>query len=71
MTILENKKDIGKIRDSGRVVRGILSHLKDVIKEGITTAEIDGKVEEWIINEGGEPAFKGYKGYPAGQRKSY
>src|SRR5205823_10542180 len=32
---------------------------------GMTTAELDVLAEEFIRSHGGEPTFKGYKGYPA------
>ena len=31
---------------------------------GITTAELDALAEDYIRSRGGEPAFKGYKGFP-------
>ncbi|MFH1664913.1 MAG: type I methionyl aminopeptidase [Candidatus Omnitrophota bacterium] len=65
MTILTCEKDIRKIRECGKVIKEIFLYLKDRIKAGISTAELDGEVEKIIRASGAEPAFKGYKGYPA------
>jgi len=32
---------------------------------GVTTGELDRYAERWIRDAGAEPAFKGYRGYPA------
>jgi methionyl aminopeptidase len=47
------------------VVRKILAQLEEMIKPGITTKDIDRFAEERSIAEGGVPAFKGYRGFPA------
>lgn len=39
--------------------------LKGVVREGVTTKELDLFAEEFIRSKGGKPAFKGYRGYPA------
>ena len=31
----------------------------------MTTQELDGFAEEFIRSQGGDPTFKGYRGYPA------
>ncbi len=65
MTILTDEKDIRSIRECGIILRNILSKLGKLVCEGVTTAELDRRVEEMILSSGAEPAFKGYKGYPA------
>jgi methionyl aminopeptidase len=47
------------------VVRKILAQLEEMIKPGITTKDIDRFAEERSKAEGGVPAFKGYRGFPA------
>ena len=64
MTILNNEEDILKIKDSGRIIREIFVLLKKLVKEGISTKQIDIFVEEYIRDNGAEPAFKGYRGFP-------
>ena len=36
-----------------------------MLQAGVSTAELDTLAEEFIRGHGGEPTFKGYKGYPA------
>jgi len=50
---------------SGRIVADVLESLKDVVKVGLTTKEIEDFADERIRALGGIPAFKGYRGYPA------
>ena len=40
-------------------------YLKQFIKEGITTIELDKLAEDFIRKNGGIPTEKGYEGYPA------
>lgn len=65
MTILKNEKEIRKIREAGKVIREIFSYLKKHVKQGVSTALLDREIEKLIRSNGAEPAFKGYKGYPA------
>ncbi|MGB2601894.1 MAG: type I methionyl aminopeptidase [Candidatus Omnitrophota bacterium] len=65
MTVLTNESDIEKLRESGKIIREIFSWLEKRVQEGVSTAELDRGIEEIICEGGGEPAFKGYKGYPA------
>jgi len=61
MSLIKSDKEIDLIRESSKIVAGVFDHLKEHIKEGITTSEIDKMVEEFILSKDGIPAFKGYK----------
>jgi methionyl aminopeptidase len=50
---------------AGRVVAETLALMEEQIQPGITTGELDAIAEEFISSHGGEPTFKGYRGYPA------
>ncbi len=52
------------MREAGKVVAGALNKLAEVIKPGITTAELDRMAEEYILSQGAKPAFKGLYGFP-------
>ncbi len=54
------ESDITKMEAASRIVADVLSHVKGIIKPGVTTLEIDAIVEDFIRTRGGEPAFKGY-----------
>jgi len=65
MIIIKSRKEIEKIRASCIIVTGALEELKQKVRSGITTRELDRIAEEFILKNGGVPAFKGYKGYPS------
>lgn len=64
MVILKSPEEIEKIRASDIIVANILNELRNMIKPGITTIELDRYSEELALNMGAKPAFKGYRGYP-------
>jgi methionyl aminopeptidase len=50
---------------AGQVVAQTLQMVGENIKPGMTTAELDRLIEEFIRSQGAIPAFKGYQGFPA------
>ena len=65
MIILRSDEEIGQIRKAGLIVALVLDKLKMRAKSGIETRELDRIALEEILKNGGLPAFKDYKGYPA------
>jgi methionyl aminopeptidase len=57
--------EIDAFRRGGVILRECLQHVVGLVAPGITTKEIDRAAETFIRDHGGEPAFKGYHGYPA------
>ena len=49
---------------SGQIVAQMHKELRDFIKPGVTTGEIDKFCEKFIRSQGGIPAQIGYQGYP-------
>ncbi|MDD4091129.1 MAG: type I methionyl aminopeptidase [Smithellaceae bacterium] len=64
MVILKQPDEIDKARASSRIVAEVLSVLRERIKPGVTTRELDRIAEEVAQKRGAKPAFKGYRGYP-------
>lgn len=64
MIIFKSAHEISYMREAGRIVAGALNEVKKAVRPGITTLELDRIAEEYIINCGAKPAFKGYFGYP-------
>jgi len=62
---IKSDVEIQYMRSAGKVVAQTLALIEEVIKPGITTAEIDKLAEEFIIKQGAKPSFKGYCGFPA------
>lgn len=65
MIPLKSKKDVEKLRTAGRILAGIMQRLRESLRAGVTTKEIDQTAEELIRKEDAVSAFKGYKGFPA------
>ena len=65
MIIIKNDIEIEHMRHAGKVVSETLARLEEVIKPGITTAEIDSIAEQFIKKHNAVPSFKGYNGFPA------
>ncbi len=51
--------------EAGEIVAGCLSMLRGMCRPGVTTADLDRAGDKFIRSRGGEPAFKGYRGFPA------
>ena len=64
MVILKGPEQIEKARASNRIVAEVLQTIKDKLKPGMTTRDLDRIAEALVAKRGGKPAFKGYRGYP-------
>ncbi len=64
MIILKSRSELCKMRDAGKIVAEIHALLRDLIKPGITTAELDRVAENECRKRRAKPAFKGYGGFP-------
>lgn len=53
------------LRKSGKILAQVMKKIESLIRPGITTLEIDQLAEDLILKESAQPAFKGYKGFPA------
>lgn len=65
MIQLKSPDEIAKMRLSNRLVAQVVQALSEQVKPGVTTLELDRQAEEMIRGAGGQPAFKGYQGFPA------
>ena len=52
------------MRAAGHLAGLVLSHLRTLVKPGVTTIEIDRAAEKMIRDAGALPTFKGYNGFP-------
>ena len=64
MVNIKTKEEILTIRRAGKILHGAMELVKRELRPGIKTEELDVMVEEFIISEGGTPAFKGFQGFP-------
>ena len=65
MIYKKNAEEIAKIREANRIVAEALDGLEEFVTPGVTTAEIDARIDRFIRDSGGIPAFLGYHGFPA------
>lgn len=65
MIIIKSEREIELMYEANQIVGETHALLAEVIKPGITTAEIDRVAEEHIRKRGAVPSFKGYQGFPA------
>ncbi len=64
MIIGKSKREIEKMRASGRLVALVLEELRRLCQPGISTLEVDMAAERLIRDAGAVPTFKGYHGFP-------
>ncbi len=62
--VLKSQDEIEKMRRAGRVVREVLELVREHVKPGATTLDLEKVAEARIAALGAKPAFKGYHGYP-------
>ncbi|MGE3541728.1 MAG: type I methionyl aminopeptidase [Candidatus Tectimicrobiota bacterium] len=65
MITCRSPQEISKIDRSAKLAAATLQHIQPIIQAGVTTAELDKLAESYIRQQGGLPAFKGYRGFPA------
>ena len=65
MIVCRSQSEIEKLRRVNQLVGRILAELRQMVKPGVTTEQIDALAEQRVREAGAEPAFKGYHGYPA------
>ncbi|MCT4784066.1 MULTISPECIES: type I methionyl aminopeptidase [Exiguobacterium] len=63
MIITKTPREIAIMREAGQIVARTHQVLKQHIKPGITTLELDRIAEEYIRSQGATPSFKGYNGF--------
>ena len=64
MIYYKTEEEIDLIRESSLLVAKTHAEIAGLIKPGITTLALDKIAEEFIRDNGGIPAFKGYNGFP-------
>ncbi len=63
--IVRKYEEIEQVKTACLIVREILERIREIIKQGISTYDIDKIAFEMMKRKNVIPAFKGYGGYPA------
>ena len=64
MIYYKTEEEIDLIRESSLLVAKTHAEIAGLIKPGVSTLELDEIAEDFIRDNGGMPAFKGYNGFP-------
>ena len=65
MITCRSAEELVKLRAANHLVARILEELRGLVVPGATTAGIDAEAERLVREAGAQPAFKGYRGFPA------
>src|SRR5260370_7321893 len=71
MIIRKSPAELEKMRRSGLLVWQILNDLAVMVKEGVTTHELEVAAEKRIPDRGARPPFQNYYSEPAEPRHPY
>ncbi|MGN8843874.1 type I methionyl aminopeptidase [Niallia sp. Sow4_A1] len=63
MIVLKSKREIEKMKKAGEILVGCHKMIAKLVRPGITTFEIDQKVEAYLAEKGATPEQKGYRDY--------
>jgi methionyl aminopeptidase len=63
--IRKSARELELMAAAGEVVARTHELMREHVRPGVTTGELDRIGEEFIRSVGGVPTFKGYRGYPA------
>ena len=61
----KSETELDRMAHAGGVVVDTIALLRDHVRPGVTTAELDEVAAEYIRSRGGAATFLGYRGYPA------
>jgi methionyl aminopeptidase len=65
MIVIKSQNEIAIMREAGRIVAEVQQALREKVKPGVTTADLDALAYAIITKRGATPSFKGYRGFPA------
>jgi methionyl aminopeptidase len=63
--VCKSPGEIERMRVANALVADVLAELAAIVAPGVTTRDLDVLAERLVREGGAEPAFKGYRGYPA------
>jgi len=65
MVTLKSSREIEIMARAGRIVAGTLAHMREILRPGMTTGDLDAAAEKFIRSHpGATPSFKGLYGFP-------
>jgi methionyl aminopeptidase len=64
MILKKTPAEIDQMAAAGAILVKTMNLLAGKIRPGVSTRELDQAAEKFILSQGAEPAFKGYRGFP-------
>jgi len=65
MITLKSPREIETMARAGSIVAGTLAHMREIIRPGLSTEDLDAAAERFIrSHDGATPSFKGLYGFP-------
>jgi methionyl aminopeptidase len=65
MTVIKSRQEVAIMRQAGKIVARVLQRLREEIKPGIKTSDLDSLAASELKKYGAKASFKGYRGFPA------
>ena len=65
MIVCKSPAEIERMRAANALVADVLEQIGAMVRPGVSTADLDRAAEAAVRAAGAEPAFKGYRGFPA------
>lgn len=63
--VIKSPSEIKIMREAGRIVATVLGEVRNQVRPGKTTGELDALAERTVVTMGAIPSFKGLYGFPA------
>jgi methionyl aminopeptidase len=63
--VCRSEAEIAKMWTANQLVADVLAKVEAAVRPGVSTMDLDQLAEQLVRDGGAEPAFKGYRGYPA------
>ena len=64
MIVIKTDEEVAILRENNLLVSRTLAEIGKLIRPGVTTRKLDQVAEEFILDHGAIPGFKGYNGFP-------
>ena len=64
MISLKTPEQLRYMREAGKITAEVLLYAESILRDGMSTGELDHKIRAFIEHHGGKPSFLGYGGFP-------
>ena len=65
MIAVKNERELSLMRQACKITAAARALAGEMVRPGVTTAQIDKAVREFIVSQGAKPSFLNYNGFPA------